>query len=108
VCGKEEIDLAVDPPPDLVLEVDISRTSRGRFPIYGALGVPEVWLYDGNSLHVYIHRQGKQYDARPTSGAFPDLPIQRLVDFLSQRHTQGDTQIMRAFRRWVRQWKKQR
>ena len=47
--GKKELDLAVDPPPDLAIEVDISRSSLNKLSIYADIGVPEVWLYDGQS-----------------------------------------------------------
>jgi Uma2 family endonuclease len=103
VRGKEEIDLTVDPPPDLVIEIDISRTSMNKLRIYGALGVPEVWLYDGSSLRIYVHRQGEQYEETSSSDVLPGLPIEKLIDFLSQRHTLGETEWIRAFRKWVRQ-----
>jgi Uma2 family endonuclease len=53
IRGKEEIDLNVDPPPDLVIEVDITSPSLDRFPIYAHFGVPEVWRYDGERVEVY-------------------------------------------------------
>src|SRR5262249_17087838 len=46
VRDKEEIDLAVDPPPDLALEIDISRSSQNRLEIYAAMRVPEVWQWN--------------------------------------------------------------
>jgi len=51
---KDEIDLASDPPPDLVIEVDITRSSLDRFRIFGAVGVPEVWRYDGEQVLMYL------------------------------------------------------
>jgi Uma2 family endonuclease len=42
IAPDRPLDLAVDPPPDLVVEVDITRSSLDKFPIYAALGVPEV------------------------------------------------------------------
>ncbi len=50
VSGKTQIDLAVDPPPDLVIEVDITSPSLNKLPIHAQIGVPEVWRYDGRSL----------------------------------------------------------
>lgn len=52
VRGKDRIDLAVDPPPDLVIEVDITSPSINKLPIYAQLGVPEVWRYDGVKLEI--------------------------------------------------------
>src|ERR671939_1507804 len=60
VRGKKRIDLTVDPPPDLVIEIDITSPSLDKFPIYAAVGVPEVWRYDGT--HVTMYRlTGERY-----------------------------------------------
>jgi Uma2 family endonuclease len=54
------IDLTVDPPPDLVIEIDITSPSLDKFPLYAVIGVPEVWRYDGT--HVTMHRlAGERY-----------------------------------------------
>jgi Uma2 family endonuclease len=50
---KKEIDLTVDPPPELVIEVDISRSSLDRLPIFAAIGVMEIWRYDGDRMRFY-------------------------------------------------------
>ena len=60
VLGKDEIDLLIDPPPDLLVEVDISRSLLRKFGIYSVLGVPEVWRYDGERLRFYV-LQGEGY-----------------------------------------------
>src|SRR4030095_5437936 len=52
VRDKEEIDLTRDPPPDLVIEVEVSKRLLGRVPIYAAMGVPEAWRFDGKNLRV--------------------------------------------------------
>lgn len=49
---REDVDLTVDPPPDLVIEIDITSTSLNKMPIFAALGVPEVWRYGGQQVHV--------------------------------------------------------
>ncbi len=54
VRHKQDIRLDIDPPPDLVLEIDMSNSSLNKLPIYAALGVPEIWRYDGNQLIVFI------------------------------------------------------
>src|SRR3990170_9128357 len=73
VRGKKEIDLAKDPPPDLIIEVDISRGSLNKFPIYAALGVPEVWRFDGRKLSFHRLKKG-QFESCKQSLAFPRLP----------------------------------
>ena len=49
IRDKDEIDLDVDPPPDLAIEVDDTHDSQGKLPIYAALRVPEVWRYDART-----------------------------------------------------------
>jgi Uma2 family endonuclease len=52
IIGRRTIDLESDPPPDIVVEIDVTNESLGKFPIYAALGVPEIWRYDGSSRAV--------------------------------------------------------
>lgn len=46
ICGVKRLDLTVHPPPDLVIEVDVTHSVVDRDSMYGALGVPEKWHYD--------------------------------------------------------------
>lgn len=50
ISGKDEVDLNTDPPPDLVIEIDITSPSLPRLPIFAGVGVPEVWRYDGRQV----------------------------------------------------------
>lgn len=101
VRGKAEIDLTVDPPPDLVGEIDISRSSRNRLSIYAAMQVPEVWRYDGNALQV-LHLMNGQYQPSDRSRSFPGLPILELATFLNRRAEMDEIALVRSFREWVR------
>src|SRR2546422_6880174 len=58
VRDRDQIDLTVDPPPDLVIEIDISSSSLDRFPIFANIGVPEGWRYDGTRLTIFTLRAG--------------------------------------------------
>lgn len=71
--GKDRIDWQADPPPDLVIEVDV--TSYTAANDYAPYKVPEVWLFKNSSLSIY-HLQGDSYEQRSTSRYFPtiDLP----------------------------------
>lgn len=103
VRGKTEIDLRHDPPPDLALEVDVSRSSLDRLAIYAALGVPEVWRLEGRTLVCHVLGPDGRYATSPTSQAFPGLVVADLANFLNLRGQMDDNAIVRQFRAWVRQ-----
>ena len=100
--GKRHLDLRIDPPPDLAVEVDVTSSSLDRMSIYAALGVPEVWRL-GAAGFSFNALQGKTYQARPTSLSFPSLAAADLATFLNQLGPTDVTAIVRQFRAWVRQ-----
>lgn len=103
IRGKKRIDLPVDPPPDLAIEIDI--TSRTRFNNYEALGVPELWRYNGSTLEINVLREG-QYVRSEQSLNFPDVPITDIFpDYLEQSQTTGRTALMRSFRQWIQAYR---
>lgn len=102
VRGKPAIDLNVDPPPDLAIEVDISRSSIDRQSIYAALGVPELWRFDGDRVQ-FLALVRSVYEPRPTSLAFPSLTADEFNQRLAESATIDTTRWARDFRRWVRQ-----
>src|SRR5215470_13583754 len=106
MAGQDSIDLATDPPPDLVVEVDITHPSLDKFPIYASLRVPEVWRHDGDTLQVLCLR-GEQYMQTPESGAFPWLPTEVLARFVQQGNEHGIIPMVRAFRTWMRAHRQQ-
>ena len=71
------IDLTVDPPPDLAIEVEITQQFASRLGIYAALGVVEVWRFDGESLNVLTTGSDGAYQTVKDSLAFPFLPDAR-------------------------------
>ncbi len=103
IRGPRGFDLTRDPPPNLVLEVDISRSSLNRMGIYGALGVAEVWRFDGESLHIYHLRPDGTYEERPQSQHFPSLPPAEFVHFLHQTEGQSQSALIGPFLAWARQ-----
>jgi Uma2 family endonuclease len=103
VRGRNRIDLRVDPPPDLAIEVDISRSSLDRLGIYAALGVPEVWRFDGQTLTFHVLGANGEYAASSHSRAFPLLAAADLLSFLLQRGQSEENTLGRQFRAWVRQ-----
>jgi Uma2 family endonuclease len=101
VRGKK-IDLSVDPPPDLAIDIEISRGALDRMGIYAALRVPEIWRYDGETLRVELLQPDGTYAASETSMNFPFLPLDEVVRFLQQGEAMDHTEWGRAFRAWVR------
>ena len=102
IRGKDEINLAVDPPPDLVIEIDITHPSLDKLPIYAAVGVPEVWCYDGHAVTIGSLQDGA-YVAREASVAFPRLTREVLSRFMEESKQQERTAWLRSLRAWVRQ-----
>lgn len=100
--GKLEYDIETDPPPDLALEIDIFSSSLDRMAIYAALGVREVWRFDGAKFTVH-HLVSGTYKVRSRSKAFPTLPVQELLRFVKQAESEDQTAVMRAFTQWVRE-----
>ena len=82
ILGKLDIDLSTDPPPDLAIEIDITSSCLDRLGIYAALGVPEVWRFDGEHFEVLLRRDAAGYDTAVASLAFPTLPIAEVAELL--------------------------
>jgi len=103
VRGKLDLDLDVDPPPDLAIEIDITSSSVDREGIYAALGVPELWRFDGESLRVLHLRPDGVYVTGKSSLNFPFLPMAAFEEFLNPLPTEGLTSWSKRFRAWVRE-----
>ncbi len=97
----DQIDLSQDPPPDLAIEIDITSSSINRLDIYVALGVPEVWRYNGSRLTI-LRLEGGEYKECDRSPTLPQLPSSEVVRFLELSKTMGETSLIRLFREWVR------
>jgi Uma2 family endonuclease len=105
IRGKERIDLnAGDPPPDLVIEIDISSNSLDKRPLYANLGIQEFWRFDGKIVHFFSLQESiLQYQPCDRSPTFPWFPAAKLSDLLEERLTLGETQTLKQFRTWARQ-----
>lgn len=100
IRAQENVIVGQDPPPDLVLEVDITNPSDRRLPIYALLGVPEVWRYDGYSLE-FLALQNGEYLAIENSLSFPTLPAEIIVEYVQKRLLLGESKTLKEFRGWV-------
>jgi Uma2 family endonuclease len=103
VRGRDVLDFNVDPPPDLVLEIEVTRNFLNRLAICAALGVSEVWRFDGQRIHVLLRNADGEYVEADRSAAFPFLPVAELVRFLGMNATMSETKVLQAFRAWVRE-----
>jgi Uma2 family endonuclease len=101
IIGKRKIDLDFDPPPDIVVEIDTTRSSLKKLSIYAGLLVPEVWRYDGKKVQIYELRDGN-YVESPSSQLLPGFTGALLVEFIELSKTEGYTEARRAFRRRLR------
>jgi len=101
ILGKKTIDLEIDPPPDLAVEIDITKSSLNRLEIYAALGVAEVWRFDGESLFVY-HLKDGQYVLASQSLAFPILPLGEFTEILKKSTIVDRLQLSHIFNDWLR------
>src|SRR5262245_605526 len=103
VRGRLELDLSRDPPPDLAVEVEGSRSALDRIGTYAALGVPEVWRVGRDQLQVGVRQPDGSYLWGEHSPTFAGLPLAEAIDFLRQALRTDHLSVVRAFRGWVRQ-----
>lgn len=103
VSGKKRPDLSVDPPPDIAIEAEVTSSLMNRLGIYAALGVPEIWRFDGEVLRFLVLQDGGTYQVLDRSPTFPDLPPEEILQPIEQRVGMDDARWRRMFRGWVRQ-----
>ncbi|HUY93533.1 MAG TPA: Uma2 family endonuclease [Pirellulales bacterium] len=97
------IDLNVDPPPDLAIEIDISSSSIAKLDVYAGLGVREIWLFNGEALTVYELRSDGRYQIIGESVNLPGFPIKDVADWIARAQTTDETSWARSFLAWIRQ-----
>jgi Uma2 family endonuclease len=100
VRGKTKFDFTQDPPPDLAVEIDITRSSLNQLALYATLGVDEVWRYDGNALTFYHLRSG-EYAIVDRSPTFTMLSPDRVLEFLADSQTHGINQAVKMLKQWI-------
>jgi Uma2 family endonuclease len=102
VRNKTEINLNNDPPPDLVVEVDLTNSSLDKFQIYASLGISELWRYDEGVLQIYQLQEGEYLECN-NSPTFAQLPLTEIPQFLEESQRIGVMGMTRNFRNWVRE-----
>ncbi len=102
VCDRLDVDLAIDPPPDLALEVEISHGDVDKLAIYAALGVPEVWHWQDDELRTLVLQEDNRYGPSEFSLNLPMLRVKDLEPFIEWPLAADESAWIRSFREWVR------
>jgi len=100
IGNKIHLDLNTDPPPDVIIEIDIHHESLSRFPIYAALGIPEIWHYDERQLTIY-QLAGSKYSPTAASPAFPVLTSAILTEFLLRSQSDDQYETLVVCEQWL-------
>jgi Uma2 family endonuclease len=102
--GRRRLDLRRDPPPDLAIEVDVTRSSLDRLAIYAVLLVPEVWPLENDRLLFHVLGANGAYAVAERSLAFPLVTATVLMRFLKlARRAVDENPVIREFRTWLLQ-----
>jgi len=100
---RNQLDLTIDPAPDLAVEVEISRSALDRMGVYAALGISEVWRFDGENLVIGRLEPEGRYAEVPVSPRLPELPPGEIVRWIRLAEaTANRAEWNRRFRDWVR------
>jgi Uma2 family endonuclease len=100
VRGRRQIDLGIDPPPDLIIEIEITRSAIPKLPIYAAMNVPEVWRWDGERVMILLLADG-DYTVASRSVALPLLTAAVLSRFLLESRSLKRTTWVQQIRDWA-------
>ncbi len=102
IAGKLTLNLEADPPPDIVVEIDMSSDSQAKLPIYADLGVPEIWLYDGRRVRILELRDDNSTYVEILESKFLECLTTSVLDkYLELSKTTGQSEVRRAFRLWL-------
>ena len=104
IGNRIHLDFETDPPPDIAVEIDVHHDSRSKFPIYAALGVSEIWRYDGQAMTIYhLSEAGdeQQYVAGDSSAALPMLTATLLTEMIERMRSDGELSALLAFDEWL-------
>jgi Uma2 family endonuclease len=98
VRDRDDLDLSIDPPPDLAIEVDVTAQSIDRMAIYAALGVTELWRWHDDALNILRLNAKREYSEVSASQALTGFPCERLVELVKRRTSTDETTLIREFR----------
>ena len=98
IRGISQVDLEIHPPPDLVVEIEISRSAIDKMSLFAAMGIPELWRYNRQSLEVFC-LENKTYASAAASEVFPGFPLKYAEHLLGLQLTSNETTLIRQFAR---------
>ncbi len=102
IRGLREVDLEIDPPPDLIVEMEVSRTAIDKLPMFADMGIPEIWRCDGKRVTIHV-LDGDHYRESPFSLALPMVSGDVLTRFLDDSRTMLSPDWFQAVSEWARE-----
>ncbi|HEY3998237.1 MAG TPA: Uma2 family endonuclease [Candidatus Xenobia bacterium] len=100
--AQDTLDLLEDPPPDLAIEVEVTKTVIERLPVYAALGVPEVWrLKRDGQVEILVRTPAGEYQTVPSSPSLPGLPMATIYQFMGLSKTLTKPELYRQIQAWA-------
>ena len=103
---RDEIDLSIDPPPDLAVEVEVTSPLLSKLKIYAAIKVPEVWQWQNGRIRVLLLNDAGEYVESDDSRCLSGFPFEEMVRLIEQRHVLDKMSLLRQFREWIREFRK--
>ena len=104
IRGQQVVDLSVDPPPDIVLEMEVSRSAIDKLGLFASMGISEVWRCAGQRVFVFIlDRERDSYRESTHSLALSVLSSDVLTSFLAESRTTLSPDWFQAVSDWARE-----
>ena len=104
IRGQQTVDLSADPPPDIVLEMEVSRSAIDKLGLFASMSIPEVWRCDGQRVSIFIlDRERHRYRESSHSLALPSLTSEALTRFLAESRTTLSPDWFQAVSDWARE-----
>ncbi len=101
ISRKKQLDLTVDPPPDLAVDIEMTEPLHYRDGIYAALGFPEVWKFDGDQLLIQVLQADGTYSSTEISPSLPVITRKEVAHWVRQADGIDHTTWAKRFRSWI-------
>ena len=100
IIPNKDLDFSIDPPLDLLVEVEMTSSAIKKMPLFAAMSVPEVWRHDGYHLQMFKLVDGF-YLQIPSRLLLPGLTAAHVDELLTHRNTTGETKLIQSFRQSI-------